>query len=187
MYALVNPQRPHSAVSSSPLPTSSSTLSWVDSGRSASWGCSLISLSAASQWTELAFWLENSRSRGGVFWSPGLKDWETPDPPLVKPSPQPWREPSFRRPLEPEREAGLPGAEMSGSECATFLTGEGETGALRGSETVGNEFKVEKRFLRLQVAKYFHLSYPSKFYSKICSQSSNGCSWLSGRSSNCKR
>lgn len=143
---------PHS--SSSPLPSSSSMLSWLLSGASAAWGA-FVSLFSPSQRTVEVFWLERSRRRGGVLWSPGLKDWETPEPPLANPSPQPWRDPSLRRPPEPERVTRVPGAEMSGSVWDwAFLMGEGETGALRGSETKCNEFKVEKLFLLLKSHVY---------------------------------
>lgn len=145
---------PHSTFSSSPLLSSSSTLSWLVSGASAAWG-GFVSPFSPSQRTDEVFWLERSRRRGGVFWSPGLNDWETPEPPLANPSPQPWRDPSLRRPPELVRMTGVPGTEMSGSVWDwAFLRGEGETGALRGSETVWNKFKVEKRILLLKSHVY---------------------------------
>lgn len=84
-----------------------------------------------SQTAVCLFWAERSLRSGGVLWSPGLKDWESPEPPLASPIPQPWRDPSFLRPPEPGRVAGIPGTEMSGS---PFLPGTGDPGALLGSE-----------------------------------------------------
>lgn len=128
----------HSKFPSSPLPWSSSTVSSLVRGVSAVLG-ELASPVSPSQWTVGVFWLERRRRRGATLWSPWLNDWETPEPPLANPSPQPWRDPSLRRPPEPERMVGVPGTEMSGS---AFLMGEGEVGALRGSETVWNWFLV---------------------------------------------
>lgn len=128
---------------SSPLPSSSSTLSWLVSDPSGSWG-GPVWLPVLSHRMVEELWLEPNLWRGGVLWSPGLKDWDTPVPPLVKPIPQPWRDPSLRRPPDPERRAGVPGTEMSGSGwCPAFLTGDGETGALRGSEIRNYEFKLK--------------------------------------------
>lgn len=124
---------PHSTFSSSPFSWSSSTIPWLVSGASSTWGA-FVSLVSPSQRTVPGFWFEHSRWRGCVLLSPGLNDWETPDPPLLKPSPCPWRDPSLRRPPEPERKAGDPGTEMSASVWdGALLKGEGETGALRGS------------------------------------------------------
>lgn len=123
--------------SSAPFTSSSSALSWPVNGASASWDALL----SPSHRTAALFWLERSRWRGCVFWSPGLKDCETPEPALANPNPQPWRDPSLRRPPEPARVAGAPGRETSGSVWdADFLRGEGETGALRGSGTVWKGF-----------------------------------------------
>lgn len=125
---------------SSPLPSSSSTLSWLVNDPSGS-RAGPVRLPVPSHRMVEEFRLEPNLWRGGVLWSPGLKDWDTPEPPLVKPIPQPWREPSLRRPPDPERMARVPGTEMSGSGwCLAFLTGDGDTGALRGSEIRHDEF-----------------------------------------------
>lgn len=110
------------------LPSASSKLD--SSGASAAPGV-FWSPPSPSQTTVWVFWAERSLRSGGVLWSPGLNDWESPEPPLANPSPQPWRDPSLRRPPDPGRVFGIPGTEMSGS---TFLPGTGDPGALRGSE-----------------------------------------------------
>lgn len=124
-----------------------------------------VSLLSPSQRTVAEFWLEKSRWRGCALLSPGLKDWETPDPPLVNPSPYPWRDPSFRRPPEPERKAGDPGTEMSGSAWAgAFLKGEGETGALRGS---GKNMTLIHSWLMLVKGKRAHIKQHSQPLNQI--------------------
>lgn len=134
----------HSIFSSSSFLSSPSIFPWFVNVDSAAGGA-LVSPLSPSQRTVEVFWLDCSRKRGGVLWSPGLKDWETPEPALARPMPHPWRDPSLRRPPEPERMAGLPGAEMSTSVWdGAFLNGDGDTGALRGSETVWNEIYREK-------------------------------------------